>query len=61
MEAKERVDVQELVSACARLALYVVDELEPSSSDVLEQDLDALYELAILAEKRGRATGLLKE
>lgn len=61
MEKKDRVDVQELVSACARLALYVVDELEPTSSDVLEADLDALYELAVLCEKKGRAEGRIKE
>jgi len=57
MTPKERVDVDEMVGACARLALYVVGELQPSNNDVLARDLDSLYELAIAAERRAREEG----
>jgi len=51
MEKEDRVDVQELVGACARIALFVADELEPVSIDVAERDLDSLYELAVAGER----------
>jgi len=54
MKEKERVEIQEMVSACARLALYLADELEPNSNDVLEADLDAVYELLVAVETRAR-------
>jgi len=57
MEEKEAADLKEVVSACARLALYVADELEPASSDVLERDLDDVYELLVAVERRARAEG----
>jgi len=60
MEEKERQSVQDAVSACARLALYIVDELSPNNSDVLEQDLDDVYMLLVAVEKRARKEGLLK-
>jgi len=54
MDAAERKRVDELVAACARIALWLVDELEPLGKPVVEQDLDDLYELAIAAERRFR-------
>jgi len=61
MEEKERIAVQDAVNACARIALWLAGELEPSNSDVLEQDLDAVYELLVAAERRARKEGLTKE
>lgn len=61
MDEKERVEVQDAVNACARLALWLCGELEPNNSDVLEQDLDALYALLVAAERLGRKSGLLKQ
>jgi len=61
METKEAADVKEAVNACARLALYAADELEPSSSDVLEADLDCVYELLVAVERRARKSGLITE
>jgi len=61
MEERERQSVQDAVSAMARIALYVVDELEPNNSDVLEQDLDDAYGLLVAAEKKARAAGLLRD
>jgi len=60
MDSHEREVVDDLVAACARLALYLVDELEPTSSDVLERDLDDLYELAVAVERRARRLGHVK-
>jgi len=57
MEEKERQSVQDAVSACARLALYLVDELEPSNNDVLERDLDDVYALLVAVERRARGEG----
>jgi len=57
MEEKERQSVQDAVSAMARLALYVVDELEPNNSDVLERDLDDVYALLVAVERKARAEG----
>lgn len=59
MNQKEKADVDELVGAVARLALYLVDELEPTSSGVLERDLDDLYELAVAVERKARVEGRL--
>jgi len=61
MEERERQSVQDAVSAMARIALYVVDELEPNNSDVLEADLDDVYGLLVAAEKKAREAGLLKD
>jgi len=61
METEDRVDVTDAVNACARLALFAAGELEPSSSDVLEQDLDAVYELLVAVERLARKEGLIKE
>lgn len=57
MEKEDRTDVQELVSAAARLGLWLAGELEPVSSDVAERDLDSLYELCIAAERKLRELG----
>jgi len=56
MRKIEKAELEECVSAVARLALWLADELTPESSDVVEADLDKLYELAIAAEKQARAT-----
>jgi len=61
MEEKERQSVQDAVSAMARLALYVVDELEPNNSDVLERDLDDVYALLVAVERKARVAGLLTQ
>jgi len=61
MEPKERQSVQDAVSAMARLALYVVDELEPNNSDVLEQDLDDVYALLVAVERKAREEGKLTQ
>jgi len=50
----DRRAVEEAVSATARLSLWLVDELEPISIDVAEQDLDLLYDLCIAVERKGR-------
>jgi len=60
MDEKERVDVQESVGAFARLALYLVDELEPLNNDVLEADLDVVYEVLVAVERRARREGRVK-
>lgn len=52
----ERARVEEAVSATARLCLWVAGELEPVDSAVVAADLDALYELAVAAERLARAT-----
>jgi len=57
MEERERQSVQDAVSALARLALYVVDELEPNSNDVLERDLDDVYALLVAVERKARVEG----
>jgi len=54
METKEKAKVDDLVSACARLALWLVDELEPKDRHVVEEDLDSLYELCVAVERRAR-------
>ena len=54
MEKKERVDVEQCVSATARLALWLVGDIEPESKGVVEADLDLLYELAVAIERRAR-------
>lgn len=61
MDEKDRVELQEVVSACARLALYLCDELEPNSNDVLERDLDDVYGMLVAVEKRARKEGRVKE
>jgi len=61
MEEKEASDVKEAVSSCARLALYVVDELEPNNNDVLERDLDDVYELLVAVEKKARKEGRITD
>lgn len=55
MEGPERAAVEDMVAACARLALYLVGELEPDNSGVLEADLDRLYEMCVAVERRARA------
>jgi len=60
MDEKERVEIQEAVSAFARLALYLVDELEPNNNDVLEADLDDVYAVLVAVERRARAEGRVK-
>jgi len=57
MEASESDKWKEAVSSLARLALYLVDELEPNSNDVLERDLDDVYELLVAVERKARAEG----
>jgi len=60
MDEKERVDVQSSVGAFARLALYLVDELEPNNNDVLEADLDDVFAVLVAVERRARREGRLK-
>jgi len=60
MDTKERVDVQSSVGAFARLALYLVDELEPNNNDVLEADLDEVYAVLVAVEQRARREGRIK-
>jgi len=57
MEAKTAEQWKEAVSSLARLALYLVDELEPNSNDVLEADLDDVYALLVAVERKARAEG----
>jgi len=54
MEAAEKASVDEVLRLVARLALFVVDEVEPTSEDVLEADLEALYEFLVAVERRAR-------
>jgi len=60
MEEKERVDVQNTVGAFARLALYLVDELEPNNNDVLEADLDDVYAVLVAVERKARRESRIK-
>jgi len=60
MEEKERVVVQNTVGAFARLALYLVDELEPNNNDVLEADLDDVYAVLVAVERKARREARLK-
>ena len=55
MDTTEKARVDDLVSAAARLALWLVDELEPLNRNVVEEDLDSLYELCVAVERRARA------
>jgi len=61
MEEKEASDVKEVVSCCARLALYLVDELEPNNNDVLERDLDDVYGMLVAVERKARKEGRIAE
>jgi len=54
MEATEKASVDEVLRLVARLALFVVDEVEPTSEDVLEADLEALYDFLVAVERRAR-------
>jgi len=56
MKTEERARIDDLVAACARLALWLVDELTPESKRVVEEDLDSLYELCVAVERRARDT-----
>lgn len=56
MEHPEKKKVDDLIAAAARLALWLVDELEPTDSGVVERDLDDVYELCVAVERRARAT-----
>jgi len=60
MDEKERADVQNTVGAFARLALYLVDELEPNNNDVLEADLDDVYAVLVAVERRARREGRIE-
>lgn len=59
MEKAQAEKWKEAVSALARIALYVADELEPTNSDVLARDLDDVYELLVAAERKARQEGHL--
>jgi len=52
MEPAEKASVDEVLRLVARLALFVVDEVEPTSEDVLEADLEELYDFLIAVERR---------
>jgi len=52
MEPAEKASVDEVLKLVARLALFVVDEVEPTSEDVLEEDLEALYDFLVAVERR---------
>jgi len=54
MEKANRIEIEKLTSACARIALWLADELEPLNSDVAEADLDDIYELAVAGERKLR-------
>jgi len=54
MEATEKASVDEVLRLVARLALFVVDEVEPTSEDVLEADLESLYDFLVAVERRAR-------
>lgn len=43
------------VSAAARLALWVEDQLEPEEMEVVIRDLDLLYELCVAVERLARS------
>jgi len=60
MDEKERADVQNTVGAFARLALYLVDELEPNNNDVLEADLDDVYGVLVAVERKARRESRIK-
>jgi len=50
----EITERNEAVSLCARLALFVADELEPLSEETLEEDLAALYQFVARVERTAR-------
>jgi len=52
MEPAEKASVDEVLRLVARLALFVVDEVEPTSEDVLEADLEELYDFLVAVERR---------
>jgi len=55
MTENDRKSVEEAINAVARLALFVVDELEPLSEAVLEADLEEMYELLVTIERKARS------
>lgn len=61
METSEAERWKEAVSSLARLALYLVDELEPNNSDVLERDLDDVYALLVAVERKAREEGRITD
>jgi len=61
METLQRKSVDDLLSLVARLALFVVDELVPVSEDVLEADLEELYDFLVAVERKARATPFPKK
>jgi len=50
MKKTEREDVEEMVSAVARLCLWLVGDIEPESIEIVEIDLDQLERLLVQSE-----------
>jgi len=52
MEQSDKKSFDDIISLVARLALFVVDELEPVSLAVLEANLEDLYEFLVAVERK---------
>lgn len=52
MDTEIKKDWEEVVAAMNRLVLYVSDEIEPVTQDILENELRLVYELLARAEMK---------
>jgi len=52
METLQKKSVDEVLSLVSRLALFVVDELEPIREASLEADLEELYDFLVAVERK---------
>jgi len=55
MEELQKIELNRIVSIVSTLALFVFDELEPVSEEVLEADLEDLYEWLVKVERKATA------
>jgi len=52
MKESDKKSFDDIMSLVARLGLFVCDELEPVSLDVLEADLEDLYAFVVAVERK---------
>lgn len=52
MTKEDRADVEQMVSAVARLCLWLVGELAPDAGEIVEIDLEQLERLLVQCETK---------